>query len=171
MNTKVAILSILAGSAVWAADSVPFAVKTGTWETTTTTQMSGGPQIPPEVLQKMPPEQRAKMEERMKAMQGGRSTTNRHCVTEEDLKKAFNIGDQRSNCTRTVLSSSASKQEIKVECSSDRMKTTGIIHIESAGNELVKGTMDMTTSGASNQEMKINSTFVSKWVGADCEKK
>jgi len=170
MNTKVAILSILAGSAVWAADSVPFAVKTGTWETTTTTQMSGGPQIPPEVLQKMPPEQRAKMEERMKAMQG-RPTTNRHCVTEEDLKKAFNIGDQRSNCTRTVLSSSASKQEIKVECSSDRMKTTGIIHIESAGNELVKGTMDMTTSGASNQEMKINSTFVSKWVGADCEKK
>jgi uncharacterized protein DUF3617 len=170
MNTKVAILSILAGSAVWAADSVPFAIKTGTWETTTTTQMSGGPQIPPEVLQRMPPEQRAKMEERMKAMQGKPNTT-RHCVTEEDLKKAFNIGDQRPNCTRTVLSASSNKQDVKVECSSDRAKTTGIIHIESAGNELVKGTMDMTTTGAGNQEMKINSTFVSKWVGADCEKK
>ena len=167
MNTKFAILSLLAGSAVWAADSVPFAVKTGTWETTSTTQMSGGPQIPPEVLQKMPPEQRARLEERMH----GRSTTTRNCVTEEDLKKAFNVGDQRSNCTRSVISSSASKQEIKIECSNDRIKTTGIIHIESSGNELVKGTMDMTTTGAGGQDMKINSTFVSKWVGADCEKK
>lgn len=170
MKTKIAILSILAGAAVWAADSVPFAVKTGTWETTSTVQTSGGPQIPPEVLQKMPPEQRAKLEERMKAMQG-RPTTTRNCVTEEDLKKAFNTGDQRNNCTRTVISSSASKQEIKIECSGERAKTTGIIHIEANGNEQVKGTMDMTSSGPTGQEMKINSTFVSKWISAGCEKK
>ena len=61
-------LVLFAGSALWATDTItPLDVKLGQWESTLTTESNGLPPIPPEVLDRLSPEQRAKMEERMKA--------------------------------------------------------------------------------------------------------
>lgn len=144
-------------------------VKPGQWESTVTTQTTGLPPIPQEVLDKMTPQQRAMMEERMKGNQTPHSSTNKSCVTKEDIDKGFNVGNDDKSCTRTVISSTGSKQEIKIECNRDNSKQTGTIRIEAAGSESVKGSMQMTVSSG-GRSMNMNATFNSKWLGPVCEK-
>ena len=167
---KVAIaFMLLACAAVWAADTIPLAVKTGQWESTSTSETSGTPPIPPEVLAQMPADQRAKMEERMKTMGAPRTTTTKNCVTKEQIDKAFDMGQQKS-CTRTVVSSSATKQEVRIDCTTGQMKSTGIFRVEVINSETVKGSMQMTMNSA-GRPMNMNSTFTSKWLGPTCDSK
>ncbi|HEV2687310.1 MAG TPA: DUF3617 family protein [Bryobacteraceae bacterium] len=170
--TKVVFATLLLSyAAAWAAD-VPLAVKTGLWESTSTMERSGAPPIPPEVLARIPPEQRAKMEERMKASQAPTTTTTKTCVTQEQLNKAFAMGDEQKSCTRTVTSASATKQEIQIECATVQFKSTGVIRVEAVNPENVKGSMQMnTTTPTGGKGMTINSTFSAKWLGPTCEAK
>jgi len=169
---KVATVFLIACAAAWAADVVPLAVKTGQWESTSTSETSGTPPIPPEVLAQMPPEQRAKMEERMKAMAAPRTTTTKNCVTKEQIDKAFDMGSgPQKSCTRTVVSSSASKQEIRIDCTTEKIKSTGIFRVEAVNSETVKGSMQMTMNNAGGRPMNVNSTFTSKWLGPTCDSK
>jgi Protein of unknown function (DUF3617) len=171
MKFSVVIASLSVACAVAsAADTVPLAVKTGLWENTMTRDSGGAPMIPPEVLAKMPPEQRAKLEERIRASQGPQTT--KSCITQEQLNKAF-APDQQApgSCRRNVITSSATKQEIQVDCTSDKSKTTGTIRVEAVSSELVKGVIQMSMTGAANRNMSFNSTFTAKWLGPTCEAK
>ena len=173
MITKLAIVLVLAGCwAAYTADSLtPLDVKLGQWETTSTSTMSGMPPIPQDVLDKMPADQRAKMEERMKAMGGTpRTTTVQSCVKQEDLDKAMTFGADDKSCTRTVVTSSRSKAEIHIECNRNGVKSTGTVRVEAASSDSVKGSMEMNV-GDGTRAMKINSTFASKWLGATCSAK
>jgi hypothetical protein len=75
-----------------------------------TTQRSGSPSIPPELLARMTPEQQATLEARMKTKesQGPQTTVRKQCLTKEDLQKPLNFGDDRGSCQRTVVSASSS---------------------------------------------------------------
>jgi hypothetical protein len=153
-------------AALWAADALN--VKPGQWQATITTEMSGLPPIPPEVLEKMTPQQRQMMEQRMKGNQPPRTITAKSCITKEDIQKGFDVGNQEG-CTRTVISSSSNKQEVKVECNRDDAKMTGTFKIEASGPESVKGEGQMTvTSGG--HTMNSKSSFDSKWISPTCEK-
>ena len=62
-----------------------FNAKPGAWELNFTT-LTTGMLIPPDVLAKMPPEQRAKIEQSMQARSGKpRTHASKTCVTQEDL--------------------------------------------------------------------------------------
>jgi Protein of unknown function (DUF3617) len=157
--------------AVWAADTVqPLDVKLGLWESTTTMEHSGAPPIPDEVLARLTPEQRAKIEERAKAsaQQGPKTTTRKNCVKKEDLEKAMAFGNNDKSCHRTILTSSSSKLEFHIECGAATMKSNGDVHIEAISSEHVKGSVQMTI-GDGTRNMKLNSTFESKWLGPVCE--
>jgi len=158
-------------SAVRAADTItPLDVKLGQWETTTTTDSSGLPPIPPELLQRLTPEQRAKMEEMMKsrASAGPKTTTRKSCLKKEDLDKALSFGsDER--CNRTIVTSSRSKQDIHLECAIGGGKQTGTIRVEALSSENVKGAMQMTMSGG-DRTMNMNYSFNAKWIGPVCTK-
>jgi len=145
----------------------PMNVKTGLWETTATTQMSGMPPIPAEALARLTPEQRAKMEQ---AMGGGpRTTTTKSCLTQEMLDKALNFGDNKDqNCKRTLVTSSATKQEIHMECTHGPNKTTFDIHFEAVDTTTVKGTMTMNSAAQGGRGMSMKADFSSKYLGADC---
>jgi hypothetical protein len=160
--------AVLAGCAVWAADISPLDVKLGQWETTLTTKTTGLPPIPQDVLEKMPPEARARMEERMKGTSNGapHTTVSKSCLKKEDLTRAMTFGADDKACTRTVLSSSGSRQEIRVECNRNGVKQTGTIRIEAANSESVRGSMEMALGA-----MNINSTFSSKWLSSTCTEK
>lgn len=153
-----------------AADLVPLAVKTGMWENTMTRDTGGAPMIPKEVLDKMPAQQRAQLEERIKASQGPQVT--KSCITQEQLAKAF-APDQQTpgSCHRTVITSSPTKQEIQVECSSDKSKTTGTIRVEAMSSEMIKGNIQMNMTSGGTRNMNYNSTFTAKWLGPTCEAK
>lgn len=165
--TALISLAALACAALLLADTLN--VKPGQWEATVTSQMTGLPPIPQEVLDKLTPEQRQMMEQRMKGNQTPRTTTSKSCITKEQIEKGFDVGDNDESCTRTVISSTSSKQEIKIECNRGNNKSTGTVRIEAANSESVKGSMQMTTSSG-GRSMNMNSTFSSKWLGPTCEK-
>ena len=166
MSTKYVFGFVLVAGAVWAADSVPpLDVRLGMWESTMTMQTSGAPPIPPELLAKMTPEQKAMLEARMKA--GPKTTVNKHCVTKEDLNKGLNFGEVKGSCQRTVVNASSSKQEFRFECSNAGIKSSGTIRVEAVDPEHVKVSSQFT-SGDGSHAMNINATGAGKWVSAEC---
>lgn len=159
--------------ASWAADDYkPLDVKLGLWESTMTSQTSGMPPMPEEVLSRLTPDQRAKMEAAMKAREskGPQTRVTKSCLTKEQLNKAMTFGGEGNGaCKRTLVSSSASKQDVRFECSDERskMKSTGNVHIEAVNSENVKGTSQVS-SGDGSHKMNIQISFSAKWVSADC---
>ena len=87
---------------LWAADNItPLNVKEGLWEMTMTHSMTGMPavpNIPPDALAKLPPEQRARVE----AMMKGGPNVQKVCITKEKLEKHSAFSNNRGDCTRTV---------------------------------------------------------------------
>jgi hypothetical protein len=96
-----------------------------------------------------------------------RTTTTKSCMTREKMNKQQMFGDDKKDCTRTVVTSSSSKVEVRVECATDGNKTSGTLRVEAMNSENIKGSMQMATNGG-DRTMNINSNFTSKWLGADC---
>ena len=135
---------------------------------TVTHSMSGMPampDIPPDVLAKMPPEQRARVEA---AMKGGPSTdVRKECITKEKLEKHSAFSNNRGDCTRTVVNSTGSKLEMKIHCEEKQSSTDGTLVLETVGSDRVKGTMQSVTN-ANGHTMNMNFTFSSKYLGPAC---
>jgi hypothetical protein len=163
---------LLSTAALPAQDIKPFDVKLGLWETTSTTDMNGMampamPQIPPEALSRMPPEQRAKVEAMMKGRGGNpRAMTVRSCITKETLARAGAFGQSDKSCTMKVVSSTPAKQVLHMDCARDEMHMTGDMTIERVAAELVKGASVIKAEGEHAITMK--SSFETKWLSADC---
>ena len=162
-------LVVFSSLTLWAADNItPLNVKEGLWEMTVTHSMSGMPampDIPPDVLAKMPPEQRARMEAMMK---GGPSTdVRKECITKEKLAKNSAFSNNRGECTRTVVNSTGSKLEVKIHCEEKQASTDGTLVLETVGSDHVKGTMQSATN-ANGHTMNMNFTFSSKYLGPAC---
>jgi hypothetical protein len=146
----------------------PLDVKTGLWESSWTMAMKGLPPIPPDVLEKMPPEQRARLEAAMGKTGSGTpmTRTNKSCLTKEQLEKNPFSQDQK-NCKDTIISSTGSKMDIHAVCNENDMKMDLTIHIERSDSEHVTGKVESDTTG-SGHDMTMNGTFKSKWLGAAC---
>jgi hypothetical protein len=158
-------LTLLACASAWGADLHALDVKPGQWETTTTGGMSGI-SIPPDILNKMTPEQRAKMESAMSA-HGAKPMVNTSCMTKEKLQQAWNTGQQSmKTCSMTLTTSSSSKQEIHMDCNQNGTKMTGSVKVEAVDSEHIHGSIQMTAAG--DHPMAMNYSFTSKWLGAAC---
>ena len=169
MKRFVLAVVVIAGYAALAADKIqPLNVKLGLWETTSTTQMSGMPPIPPEALAHLTPEQRAKIEASMGAEGQPKTHTTKSCMTKEKMEKAM-FGEERQNCKRTVVTSTGSKAEVRLDCDQQGMKTSGTVRVDAVDSENVKGSVKAESTGGGNT-MKVNSNFTSKWLSADCGK-
>ncbi len=170
---KLVISSILLLTGMlWAADKLtPLNVKPGLWETTRTYKRVGAPPIPPEMLARLTPEQRARFEERMKANSAAHSTTSttKSCVTREDLEKTPKFGQDNSECAYTILTSTSTTAKGKISCETEGIKSNGAMEINVVDSEHVKGSSHATMS-MNGQSMQMDATFVSKWVGAACGK-
>jgi hypothetical protein len=168
-------LAVLVPVAAMAADEMrPLDAKVGLWESTVSTQMSGlpamaaMPQIPESALAKMTPQQRAQMESMMKsrASGGAPQVTTKVCLTRESLSSGA-LARQDNSCTHKVISSSAAKQVVHVECVHGEVKTAGDLTVELVDPEHIKGTMAMKSAmGGQNTDMKMS--FNNKWISADC---
>lgn len=173
--SRMSVLVVLASAAALAAGSAQGAslnVKPGLWETSTQSQVSGMPPIPPEELAKMPPEARARMQA---AMQAGMNEMNKprtakYCVSQEEIDKGFAAEQARhgnESCQRVVVSSSANAQTVHITCTGEGETTTGTINIVASSPEAVSGAFDFNVSGHGNN-MKMHSTLTSRWLSADC---
>jgi hypothetical protein len=130
-----------------------------------TSQRTGMPPIPAELLAKMTPEQKAMLEARLKAKDSlaPQTTVRKQCITKEDLGKLMNFGDEHGACQRTVVSASSSKQEFRIECTSSGIKASGTVRVEALDSEHMKFSSQIA-AGA----MNVSTTGTGKWVSAEC---
>jgi Protein of unknown function (DUF3617) len=146
----------------------PLNIKLGLWETTTTMTRVGEMPIPAGMLAKLSPEQRARIEERMKANSSANTHTNtdQSCITKDDLTDA-DFGASKQGCTQTITSSTPNKASGTLSCEVEGMKFHGDLEIEAPDQEHVKGLSHGPATGSGNT-MKVESSFASKWVSSSC---
>lgn len=156
-------LAIAAAALIPLAHSEGFDIKTGAWAVTTSTAMSGMP-IPKASLDRMPPEQRAKIEAMM-AARGGKvnSHTSTHCVTKADLDRGQWMKPGDANCTRKLISQTARRYEMEEKCAGEQPSTT---HgkFEATSAESYTGSVDRTQGAG-----KVHVEMSGRWLSATCK--
>jgi len=144
-------------------------IKTGLWESTRTIKRTGELGIPAEMLDRLTPEQRARMEERMRANSAAHTstTTEKHCVTKEDLEKDRLKVAEANECTTTVLNTTSTRVKAKLVCEQEGMHATGTLELIAADPEHVNGSYQSTVNGGGHT-MNLEGTWTSKWLGTSC---
>jgi hypothetical protein len=147
----------------------PLNIKPGLWESTRTVKTAGEMPIPAELLNRLTPEQRARMEERMKAHSAAHSnaTTEKHCVTREHLEKDRLKLAEAKECTTTVLNSTSTSVKAKLVCDTEGMHATGSLELVAADQEHLNGSYHSTMNG-NGHTMNMEGTWTSKWLDASC---
>lgn len=140
----------------------------GLWELTYTTGMSGI-LMPPSAMEKMTPEQKARMAAAMQKREaaGPRTHTVKSCITAKELKDGtFTAQEDKddANCKNTIVTQTATKQEMTVTCTGEASRT-GRIQIEAVDNKHMKGVVDMATGGGG----KANMQLTGKWLATSCD--
>jgi len=111
-------------------------------ESTTTSTTTGQMPIPSELLGKLSPDQRARMEARMNANSAPstRTFTDKQCETKEKLaEQPFSSQKEcKSAIKSAIISSTATKAEIKMFCEFGDVKSVGTMNIEVLSPESVK---------------------------------
>ncbi len=170
-------LALFSLTAVAASDN--FNIKPGLWETTTASQSAGAPAIPPEqqaqmdkMRASMSPEMRARIEAAQKKAQADSAVPHvrKTCVTTEDLNKAQFLNDKDDGkCTKTILKSTSSVQEVRVDCKGDRYNSSGTIRVTASNPENWSGTLEtVLTPVGKGAPMTVRTNMSGKWLGADC---
>jgi hypothetical protein len=160
-------LVLLAAAVVCAGDKAPsLDVRLGLWEIRTTAS-SGEIRIPAGLLEKLTPEQRARLDDRMKARTSatGKQATTKYCLTAERLNHGIPFDRERKTCTRTVVSSSPTKVEIDTRCMDGALQTDAIFRIERLNSESVRGGWQ---SLADNGNRSSSWNFTGKWICRSC---
>lgn len=155
---KILFVLILAALVSPAADTLtPLDVKPGLWEMTTIAERSGTLPIPADALAKMTPEQRAQLEASMNSIPASQTATRQSCITKQDLTKAFDTSQDTKSCKQTILTSTSTKQEVKLECDTHGNKTVRTVKVEAVDSSHLKGLVISTVgNNGRNMEMKVN---------------
>jgi len=146
-------------------------VKTGLWETTITMQASGMPampNIPPDALARMTPDQQAKVKAMMSGM-SGQPTTVRNCITKEKLAKGFrpdSAGDH-SNCKQNVVSTSPTAMDMTVSCTEEHGNVNGTFHMEAVGHDAMSGSSHIVSVN-NGRTITMDGRIQGKYLGPDC---
>src|SRR5882757_5546586 len=150
-------------------------IKPGLWEVTTSSESKGAPPVDAarkaemeKMMTKMSPEMRARIEASQKksqAMAGPR--VSKSCVTKEDLSRPLGMGTEDGKCTRTIIKSTSSSQEIRVDCAIGERKSTALLRVTATNSENWTGTMD-TSIPTAKGDITVRTNMSGKWLGADC---
>jgi len=141
----------------------PLNVKPGLWQTTTTYRVSGELPLPPDALEKLTPEQRAQIEQSVKRNGATQTVTDKHCVTQEELRSPLN----ESHCTWNIVESTSTRARGSVACEEQGMDMNGTGDFEAVDPEHMKGSAHLTSTG-SGRSMTTDATFTSSWLGSSC---
>jgi hypothetical protein len=144
-------------------------IKPGLWEMTIDHQSQGRPPIPQEVLDKMPPEQRARFEATMKKHQdaGPKHDAYKECITQKDLDRPMFGKEQEENCTHEIVKATATHMEMKFQCTEEGQTRSGTTSYDAPDSEHVSGAT-VVHAAAGERAMTVNVHFAGKWLGADC---
>ncbi len=144
-------------------------VKPGLWESTRTIKRTGQLPIPSEMLNRLTPEQRARMEERMKANSAAHTstTTEKHCLTKEELERDRLTFAEAKECSTTILNSTSTTVKAKLVCDQEGMHAMGALELVATDPEHVTGSYHSTVNN-DGHTMNVDGTWTSKWLGSSC---
>jgi septal ring-binding cell division protein DamX len=142
-------------------------VKLGLWEITSQTETRGMPPLPKELLDKLTPEQRRKMEADIKAEQakGPEKDTDRECITQKDLEQPFESANTKE-CKQTIVTTTRTSQEVRIVCTGG-VPGSGLLKVTTTSPEQMTGSLDLKL-GAGAESMTINAKLQGRWLSADC---
>jgi hypothetical protein len=153
-----------------ATDNVqPLNVNAGLWEVTTTSAASKDVVLPAALLEQLTPDQRARIEERIKASRSDpvKTTIKKRCLTREQLRRGILFRPDGKSCTWTLLTSTSNKVEMRGDCVDQGFKTEARLQIEALSPEKAEGSLQFSTN-AENTIPVTTSTFKAKWIGPGC---
>jgi uncharacterized protein DUF3617 len=157
-------VTIFAGQKPQVSKWQPLNVKTGLWETTRTWTRTGVPPLPASMLERLTPEQLA----RIKASSAAkiRTVTDKNCVTKQDLEKPPNFTED-AQCTWSNLESTSTRAKGNVSCEKEGIKMTGNGDFEAPDQEHMNALIHLNTTGGGNS-MTMTGNFKSRWLGPSC---
>ena len=121
-------------------------------------------------LSKLPPEQRARIEQMLSTRSASTPTTSvaRYCVTPESAQtwETFVRDDrEEAGCQRTVQDATSRSLKMSIVCAGG--KQTGTLEFSAAGPDRVTGTVVLVRQ-EEHGERKVRVDMDSRWLGADC---
>ena len=139
-------------------------VKVGLWEVSYTIKTEGS-MMPKSALEAMPPDRRAKVEAAMKQQAAAppRTHTSKTCITNKDLQQGAFDADPDGDCKRTLVSQTATHQEVKFVCTEDGETRTGHMTVDAKSDSSMQGVIEIVTANG-----KVNTQMSGKWLGASC---
>ena len=142
-------------------------VKLGLWEMTSLMRFSGVPPLPKDVLDRMSPEQQAKMRSDLKAAaeEEPEPDVSSECITQEDLDRPFKSANA-DDCTQTIVRTTRTTQEIRLVCNG-KVKGSGLFRITTPTPETMTGVLDLK-AGEGPDAFTIKGTIKGRWLGPDC---
>ena len=169
---KVIAMAVLClwASGLWAGGKKPLNIKTGLWQTTSTTTINGTMGLPPELTAKMTPAQRAKFEEAMKKRGNGvpQTRTYKSCLTEKNLTEdPFKGKNMKMKCQETVIKSTGTDLEVREACTDGTAKSDihMVTHADSSEHVTSTGNAAATVRGRTmHSVIKMDA----KWLGPTC---
>lgn len=142
--------------------AAPLDIKPGLWEVSAKTDMSGSP-IPADVLEKLPPDRRAKMLAILKSRKAATHTI-QSCITKDELDRPFKAQDEEENCKSTIVTATPTKAEYKIQCSGSQAHS-GVMKIEALSRESIKGSTIMQVNSGQGT---VANEMSGKWISANC---
>lgn len=142
--------------------AAPLDIKPGLWEVSSKTDMNGSP-IPADVLNQMPPAQRAKMMAMFKNRKAMMHTI-QSCISKDDLDRPFKAQDEEANCKSTIVTATATKAEYRIQCSGSEAHS-GVMKIEALSRESIKGSTIMQVNSGKGS---VANEMSGRWISANC---
>ena len=163
-------LTLLGAVGTSAAPSITLRVNTGLWEVTSEVAIRGAPPIPAAMLDKLPPERRARL---MAAMQASMANVTKphvtkSCVTQKDLDRPFHgMPDEPGlTCKETIVSATSTVEDVRVACTGKRTMD-GSFHFEAPTPATMRGHVTMSFSEA-GRSMSSVAEMHGQWLGPNC---
>lgn len=145
-------------------------IKPGLWSVTTRTVKRNMP-VPADMLAKLSPAQRARLEARMRAsaQETTKITTARQCLTEEQVEKGAIFGGESGGrgCMNTHVRSSRTKAVVRIVCRGKGVKQESVMHQDALSAESVKELSQLTTT-ENGQTAYYQAAFTATWLGPVC---
>lgn len=145
-------------------------VKLGLWETTATTTSQGTMPLAESVLARLTPEQRARVEAKLKADSAARTSnkTYRSCLTEQQLDDWRLYDSPDANCKQTIKTSTSRVLEGYWDCDmGPGVKGSGTVHLQVVDPKTTKGAVHLTTR-ANGKKFTSDTSLSSRWLRSDC---
>jgi hypothetical protein len=157
----------LIGLACAASAAEKLDIRTGSWEITATTQMSGMP-LSDEMLGEMTPQQRAEVQAAMReeAAKGPQTEVTRECITTEDVERPFQSASGEE-CTQTIVRTTRTTQEARLVCTGEH-KGEGLLRVNAPNPETMTATLDLR-AGEGPNAFTIKARMKGRWLSAQCE--